>query len=356
MLPTLSVFLAGLGVGLLCSKVASPSTNFLLAGGAASLLVSTTEAPCEAADKGSATAQQLSPLVVQKSSSLQVHLCDENPYRASLEVGHTFETAERKAQAWMANKTNIRDDLYWKYYGKHTHGKFDVFETMAPCKYSCTGACRADTSKIVCGAEQLQPGCIIYSIGGNNNWEFEQRIYDMTPCEIHTFDCTGPRGRFQPPPRISDRHHFHHVCLATQSVPPVPDPTKVKHIPPDFEVVGAMETLEGMQKRLGHKRLDLLKLDIEGFEWPIFESWPELSNLEASSQVALPMQILVEIHYRTAMHALWPQKGVIFKNEIDLVNLQEHLLKMGYVVAVRDDNEMCKHCTELTLLRHKCVS
>lgn len=255
----------------------------------------------------------------------QAHTCGENPYRASLERGHTFETAERKAQAWMANKTNIRDDLYWKYYGKHTHDKFDAFEVMAPCQYACTGECRADASKIVCGAETLQPGCIIYSIGGNNNWEFEERIYEMTPCEIHTFDCTGPRDRFQPPSKIQDRHHFHHVCLATQNIPAVPDPSKVKHVDPDWGVVGAMETLESMQKRLGHQRLDLLKLDIEGFEWPIFESWPELSDLQASSQVALPMQILVEIHYRTAMHGLWPEKGVIFKNEVDLVNLQDHL-------------------------------
>ena len=99
----------------------------------------------------------------------------------------------------------------------------------------------------------------------------------------------------------------------------------------------------------------MLKLDIEGYEWPIFESWPELANLEASSKVALPMQLLVEVHYRTQMHELWPEIGVIFKDEIDIVELQAHLLRMGYVVANRDDNAECLHCTELTLLRHKCV-
>lgn len=284
-----------------------------------------------------------------------VHTCQENPYLPSLLEGHSFETAEIKAQRWMANKTNIRDAVYQKAHTRYTHDKFDGFQVMAPCKYSCTGKCRADTSKIVCGAETLQAGCIIYSIGGNNNWDFEQQIYDMTPCEIHTFDCTGPRTRFKTPARIADRHTFHHVCLATTNIPAVADPSSVPVSPPDFPVIGAMETLESMQKRLGHTRLDLLKIDIEGYEWPIFESWPELSDLEASRQVALPMQVLVEVHYQTAMHDLWPQKGVPFKTVVDLVNLQEHLLKMGYVVAVRDDNEQCKHCTELTLLRHKCV-
>ena len=67
------------------------------------------------------------------------------------------------------------------------------------------------------------------------------------------------------------------------------------------------------------------------------------------------MQLLVEVYYRTQMHELWPEIGVIFKDEIDIVELQAHLLRMGYVVANRDDNAECLHCTELTLLRHKCV-
>ena len=37
-----------------------------------------------------------------------------------------------------------------------------------------------------------------------------------------------------------------------------------------------------------------------------------------------------------------------------MIQLQEHLLKMGYVVSIRDDNKRCKHCTELTLLRVQC--
>lgn len=287
----------------------------------------------------------------------EVQFCDANPYQRSLLPGHSFQLAEQKAQIWLTNKTAIRDAMYWKSYGKYTHDKFDAFDVMAPCQFNCTGACGADTSKIICGADTLRedPSCIIYSIGGNNNWEFEERVYDMTPCQIHTFDCTGPISRFRPPARIADRHTFHHVCLATVNVAKAEHPELVKHVAPDFSVVGAVETLQRMQERLQHTRLDLLKLDIEGYEWPIFESWPELNDIEKSSKVTLPMQILVEIHYRTAMHDLWPKPGEIFKTEIDIVELQAHLLRMGYVVAIRDDNMACPHCTELTLLRHKCL-
>jgi hypothetical protein len=131
-------------------------------------------------------------------------------------------------------------------------------------------------------------------------------------------------------------------------------------------VVGEMLSLQQLQQRFHHTRLDLLKLDIEGYEWPIFESWPELPSDHPGPQqqpqqqgqqqqvIHLPMQILVEVHYQTQMHELWPQHGVPFKHEIQMVQLQEHLLNMGYAVAIRDDNQRCPHCSELTLLRYKC--
>ena len=284
-------------------------------------------------------------------------LCYENPYVSSLLEVHTLETISEKANTWLANKTNIRDAMYWKSYGKeNNHDKFDAFEVMAPCHYTCVGgACGEDTSKIFCGADTLQlreQDCIVYSIGGANNWDFERAIYKATPCHIHTFDCTGNIRRFHVPSELSDRHTFHHICLAAEYKNATGEelPIRLSEPPP----VGEMMTLQMMQERLGHRRLDLLKLDIEGYEWPIFESWPELTDFAKMAQVHLPMQILVEVHYQTQMHELWPQPGVPFKHEMDMVQLQEHLLHMGYAVAVRDDNQKCPHCSEFTLLRYKC--
>jgi hypothetical protein len=122
-------------------------------------------------------------------------------------------------------------------------------------------------------------------------------------------------------------------------------------------IMGEILTLEEIQKRLNHTRLDLLKMDIEGYEWPILQSWPELSS-EKASQVFLPMQVLVEVHYQSQMRGLWRpgQTNHAFDifSEKDIIELQRHLLKMGYATAVRDDNQYCPHCTELTLLRYRC--
>ena len=38
----------------------------------------------------------------------------------------------------------------------------------------------------------------------------------------------------------------------------------------------------------------------------------------------------------------------------EMVELQAHLLRMGYVVVERDDNMACLGCTELTLIRAGC--
>lgn len=66
------------------------------------------------------------------------------------------------------------------------------------------------------------------------------------------------------------------------------------------------------------------------------------------------MQVLVEVHYQTHMKELAWKRRHDFKYLPDHVRLQERLLKMGYATVVRDDNRMCGHCSELTLLRVRC--
>ena len=202
-------------------------------------------------------------------------------------------------------------------------------------------------------------GCVVYSIGGNNQWRFEQDILAQTPCSVHTFDCTGPITRFRPP--AHDRLYFHHVCLGAEHEDAVV--TAKGCSKGDAGKCGPTWTLLEMQQNLGHKHVDLYKMDIEGFEWSIFESWPELFSTSSEStssgrQVSLPLQLLVEVHYKTQFPVLWKpgmkSSDQVFKDPEEIVQLQEHLLRMGYIVVERDDNKFCPHCTELTLVRMKC--
>jgi hypothetical protein len=280
--------------------------------------------------------------------------CRENPYAASFHS--SLDSIRSKADTWLANMDHHLHNASQDEMKGHSWARFFPFDTMAECDSTCVGgACRQDTSKIICGIDKLQTEekCVVYSVGGNNQWQFELDILAKTPCEVHTFDCTGNTTRFNKPnhPRLK----FHHICLGTE------------HVPYDHDTVckgsdvicGDILTLYQIQIMLGHKRIDLFKIDIEGYEWPIFESWPELGDTNQAADMVLPMQVLVEVHYRTQMADLWPpgHQGKWrrdFKSATDMVRLQEHLLKTGYAVGFRDDNRRCRHCTELTLVRYQC--
>jgi hypothetical protein len=107
-------------------------------------------------------------------------------------------------------------------------------------------------------------------------------------------------------------------------------------------------------ENLGHKKLDALKIDIEGSEYDVFSAWSQ-------DAINLPTQISVEIHYlgiywgtqsyndsNDFSHLLWPQHEPSL-SDISLFML--HMANMGYAIVSREDNESCMHCSELTLVR-----
>lgn len=263
-------------------------------------------------------------------------LCTQNPFAnyLSLELSSYANLVNNAIE----DRASIEESLIPRANG-HDHVRFEAFQEMGACKIghqTCLGGtCRDDESKIICGLSALKPPCVIYSIGGNNKWKFEQDALAKTSCDVHTFDCTGKLSRFEVP--MNNRMHFHHVCLGTKNLPGGNDKQRI----------GEVWTIEKMQKTLGHAQISLVKIDIEGFEWPIFQSWN-------SSMPVLPMQIMVEVHYKTQMKSLFWSHRKDWKNAKDLIALQMHLLDIGYATVVRDNNKRCPHCVELTLVRVRC--
>jgi len=274
-------------------------------------------------------------------------LCTQNPFVGAL--NESLETADNRATDWLEN---IEEAYKKSESAGNGHGRFFPFEPTVTCKdISCVGGkCKADTSKMVCGLDHLvNRFCVIYSIGGNNQWEFELESLKRTKCEIHTFDCTGDISRFSKPE--SDRLFFHHVCLGTkhQAAPAVEDGVESSQ----YIKRGETWTLAEMKEKLDHPQIDLLKVDIEGFEVPLLRSWQKRHSL--------PMQVLVEVHFKTYPQFVEELRSrnttyrYVHREEFmsprELVALQEHLLHIGYTTVIRDDNHACGHCTELTLLR-----
>ena len=66
----------------------------------------------------------------------------------------------------------------------------------------------------------------------------------------------------------------------------------------------------------------------------------------------LPEQISFELHYESLFPELtWKPRR---KTAGEMALLSERLYQAGYRIISREDNQFCKHCTELTIARFRC--
>ena len=139
----------------------------------------------------------------------------------------------------------------------------------APSRIGSSG----DGGKEACDLEDLPESCTVMSIGSNGQFDFEDAILKDTKCSVHTFDCTIP---LQESRDGNKRHFYHDLCLGTDDVDK-----------PSF--VSYASAMAAMQKKKAFGRVDLLKIDIESFEFDVFAEWDEFTQ-------QLPEQILLEAH------------------------------------------------------------
>lgn len=182
-----------------------------------------------------------------------------------------------------------------------------------------------DDSKFLCKKllSEWPDNCIIVSLGGNGKWGFERDAYVNSPCEIHTFDCTGS---WAVPFEIGSRVTFHQKCIGTEEVAQTPDTT------PRYGLVkgNRMITLSHVFDIVGG-RPDYLKADIERYEWQL------LPSMMASNPEHLPVQIQVEIHQ-------------VFPSSLSQLF---QMLRKQYSVVKRHDNPFCPSCSEVLLVLTK---
>jgi len=140
---------------------------------------------------------------------------------------------------------------------------------------------------------------VVYSFGSNNDFTFEERVHVAAPhCAIHTFDPTS-----KPPPTNRSFIAFHSdYGLAAAHVPSSPG--------------FATKTLPEIAKTLQHASINILKIDIEGWEWGV---------LSTTNFTALGVeQLLIELH---------PHSSAGPKNAFELDQLWTFLETQGYFLA-----------------------
>lgn len=252
-----------------------------------------------------------------------------------------WKAAVESASAYRAARARIVEDLS----KTPLDAASDWYDQM-PLMHSCGGrdpdsrrhdaalmryGGNGDGGKWLCSAE-LQGSCVIYSLGSYGDIAFEEALSESSPCEIYTFDCTVPPERM--PASFPPRVHFENVCVG-------PDRSD-----------GSFQSLQTIAKRLGHAKLQLLKMDIEGFEFGVVASMAEAYKQDPrASYNFLPLQLSMEFHLHNTV-AVARERAVVF------VNAFQDLLDIGYVPVSREFNLRCMHCEEYVFVRlaHECFA
>lgn len=279
-------------------------------------------------------------------------LFDEPVVEVKRSLPHSFpQTLGWKSADFEAT---ARSHIAWRHLPKDTWSKFNfphyspdqklqsfpIFNFAPPlaakiCSLTKYGG-SDDGGKFLCSLDQLQEGCVIYSLGSNNNFQFEMSMLRETPCSIHTFDCTVDGFNKPADPRVV----FHRQCLGNR----VAIGESMRLLGRSFDS-SLFFSLAELAFQNGHDAITILKMDIENGEYSVFES---LSDDVAIHKHLLPDQISFELHVSERDPLGFPEGICAVCN---VWTLWSNVLDLGYAIVSREDNPLCPHCAEYTLVR-----
>ena len=150
------------------------------------------------------------------------------------------------------------------------------------------------------GLSNLSPASIVYSFGVGEDISFDLALIDLVGCDVVAFDPTPIATEWIRNQNISSKLIFVPIGLASHDgkvkfhVPPIEGwHSFSRSADPNAENQGTIKCdvmrLASLMKRLQHDHLDVLKMDIEGFE---YDALDDMIN----SQIR-PEWLLVEFHH-----------------------------------------------------------
>jgi FkbM family methyltransferase len=146
----------------------------------------------------------------------------------------------------------------------------------------------------------IGPGAVVYSLGVGQDISFDLGLIQRYGLTVHAFDPTPRVKTWLASQVLPEQFHFHDVGIADF------DGDGIFYLPPGQDHIShslirarqysrdsiqvPMIRLHTAMQRLGHNRIDLLKVDIEGAEYTV---------LQDLIQERIPVtQILIEFHHR----------------------------------------------------------
>ena len=148
--------------------------------------------------------------------------------------------------------------------------------------------------------ELLAPGALVYSAGIGEDISFDLALIERFGCVVHGFDPTPRSLAWLATQPLPPGYFVHGYGIAhfdgTASFAAPKNPAHVSHSVLETGNTGeriefAVKRLASVLAELGHERLELLKLDIEGSEYEVL--------VDLVKSIPLPRQLMVEYHHGT---------------------------------------------------------
>ena len=218
----------------------------------------------------------------QRTSSSQYQMAYDQSY------GYFFQSISDKE--WKLRQQAARNCTFHRYVGhprrfweKPNLWYYNNYDPLFSCPFAKRVRGIGDGPKWTCDPHQLkrlayarkeasQEPCLLYSVGSNGNYQWEDGMYLETEglCEIHVFDFSQNYTRKK---NAGRNIHFHRWGLYASG-------EKARG--------GVWKTLPQIMQALGHqgRTIDIFKIDCEGCEWSSFQDWIGLDI----------RQILIETH------------------------------------------------------------
>ena len=197
----------------------------------------------------------------------------ESVYKRLIENSETWQKARN---AWMSGGGEL---LRFQEAKLNDPGTVALLAPYHACPWTLERSLMVDQvfdgGKWTCGVREMAdreegaPPCIVYSFGSDGNDLFEKHIERLAPnCEFHVFDPTS---------QVLEHWNFHQYGLcATGST----FSAKGKTFP--------CKSLPAIMVELGHRHVDIVKMDVEGAEWDIM-ALTDWRSMKLG-------QLLIEVH------------------------------------------------------------
>lgn len=151
----------------------------------------------------------------------------------------------------------------------------------------------------------LNADSVVYGVGVGTDISFDLGLIDRFGCAVHAFDPTPVCGDWIAAQALPERFHFHAIGLGAQDAEVAfHRPSVDGHVsfslaggperPADDVVLCPVRRVSSLMDQLGHDHIDLLKMDIEGFEYQVID------DVVASN--VRPSQWLIEFHHTMYNH------------------------------------------------------